>query len=196
MDKIWILKSKYSWKLCKSENELLKRIGKNSTVEVLQYELKSNQEAKDYLLSRERDLQLRSVLGELTDFEKKSTDLISVFENLAPIGKVAIHVNRDNGKRYETSEKDSWVTRLKKFQDNEKAFKGLLVDNKEYFLQVSNSTEWLCALLKCHNFIDCKIIKGEYNKELKRSIYKDLATEELKAAFLLAKEMNKKKKKK
>lgn len=196
MDKIWVIKSRYSWKLCKSESDLLKRIGKNSEIEVIEYTLKSHQKARDFLLSRERDLQLRSVLGELSDFEKRSTDLISAFEKLAPIGRVSIQYNRDTHKRYETTEKDSWIARLKKFQDNEKAFKGLLIDNKKYFLQVSDSTEWLCHLLKCHNFIDCKIIKHEYDKDSKVHKYTDMATEELKAAFLLAKEMNKKKKKK
>ncbi len=195
MNKIWIIKSRYSWRLCKSERELLKRIGKNSTLEVLEFDLKSQQKATDYLTSKERDHQLRVVLGELSEFEKKAVDLISLFEKIAPDGKEAITYNRDTNQRIISTEKASWISRLKKWQNDQKGFKQLLIDNKTYFLQISNSVEWLSTLLKCHNFLDCKMIKYELNKETNKYQSIDLSTDELKSSFVKAKELNRKKKK-
>ena len=168
MEKIWIIKSRYSWKLCKSQSELMKRIGKNSNCEILEYELKSNQRPSEILLSKERDIQLRSVLGELSDFEKKANDLITLFEKIADDGKTSI----TSDGQIQTTEKQSWLSRLKKWQDNQVGFKNLLVDNKKYFLQVSSSTEWLVTLLKCHNFMDCKIIKHTWDAKNKKYIYR------------------------
>lgn len=168
MDKIWILKSKYSWKLCKSEADLLRRIHKNSTLEVLEFELKNRSRAGDYLLSKERDLQLKSVLGELSEFEQLAAELITLYEELAPEGKVSILYNRDIHQRVETTEKSSWLSRMKKFQDNKIQFKKLITDEKDYFLGVSYDPRWMKALLKCHNFLNCK--KFRYDKELRKSV--------------------------
>lgn len=181
--KIWIIKSRYSWKLCKSERELLKRIGKNSTLEVLEFDLKSQQRATDYLTSKERDNQLRVVLGELSEFEKKAVDLISLFEKIAPDGKEAITYNRDTNQRVVSTEKASWISRLKKWQNDQKGFKQLLVDNKNYFLSISKYPRWIPAVLRCHNFVDCKITK--WDSSTKKLI--DCTPPELIQAFNLAK---------
>ena len=183
MDKIWILKSKYSYKLIKTEADLLRRIHKNSSVEILEFELKASTRAPDYLLSKERDLQLKSVLGELSEFEQNAAQLITLYEELAPEGRVSIQYNRDTHKRIETTEKSSWLSRLKKFQDNKIQFKKLITDEKDYFLGVSYDLRWMRALLKCHNFVDCK--KFRYDKELRKSVeVTDLKTLEV---FKLAK---------
>jgi hypothetical protein len=156
MDKIWILKSKYSYKLVKTEADLLRRIHKNSSFEVLEFDLKTSTRASDYLLSKERDLQLKSVLGELSEFEQLADDLIKLYEELAPDGRISMHYNRDTHQRIETTEKSSWLSRMKKFQDNKVQFKKLITDEKDYFLGVSYDLRWMKALLKCHNFVDCK----------------------------------------
>lgn len=168
MDKIWILKSKYSWKLVKTEADLLRRINKNSTLEVLEFELKTNSRAGDYLLSKERDLQLKSVLGELSDFEQSASHLIALYEELAPDGMVSMHYNRDTQSRIETTEKSSWLSRLKKFQDNKVQFKKLITDEKDYFLGVSYDLRWMKALLKCHNFVGCK--KFRWDNTVKKTV--------------------------
>lgn len=168
MEKIWILKSKYSWKLVKTEADLLRRIHKNSSFEVLEFELKASTRANDYLLSKERHLQLKSVLGELSEFEQLAAELIALYEELAPDGRISMYYNRDTHKRIETTEKSSWLSRMKKFQDNKVQFKKLITDEKDYFLGVSYDLRWMKALLKCHNFVDCK--KFRYDKELRKSV--------------------------
>ena len=168
MEKIWILKSKYSFKLCKNEADLLRRINKNSTQEVLEFELKTNIRAGDYLLSKERDLQLKSVLGELSEFEQSASQLIALYEELAPDGKEYLQWNSTRTNKERLTEKGSWLSRLKKWQDNKVQFKKLITDEKDYFLGVSYDLKWMKALLKCHNFVDCK--KFRWDNTVKRSV--------------------------
>ncbi len=168
MEKIWILKSKYSYKLCKSEADLLRRINKNSTQEVLEFELKTNCRAGDYLLSKERDLQLKSVLGELSQFEQCAIELIALYEELAPNGKEFMQWNSTRTDKEKFTEKLSWLSRMKKWQDNKVQFKKLITDEKDYFLGVSYDLRWMKALLKCHNFVDCK--KFRWDNTAKRTV--------------------------
>lgn len=190
MDKIWILKSKYSWKLCKTEADLLRRINKNSTQEVLEFELKTCSRAGDYLLSKERDLQLKSVLGELSEFEQNASHLIALYEELAEEGREYLQWNSTRTDKEKFTEKSSWISRLKKWQDNKVQFKNLIVDNKDYFMQVSFDSRWMKALLKCHNFVDCK--KFRYDKELRKSV--EVTDPKVLEVFKLAKLELKKKK--
>lgn len=71
MDKIWIIKnnSKYKKKfnVYKKESDLLKVISSDSNAVILEYELKSSVNASDYITSKDRDTQIRSLLGELTE---------------------------------------------------------------------------------------------------------------------------------
>lgn len=191
MEKVWILKSKYSFKLCKNEADLLRRITKNSTQEILEFELKSSTSASDYLLSKERDIQLKSVLGELSDYEQNVNNLIVLYEELAPDGKEFTQWNSTRSNREKVTEKSSWISRLKKWQDNKTQFKNLLVDNKSYFLNLSSDKRWLVALLKCHNFVDCKEMKWDSNLRM----LVDASKPELKESFRLAKLELKKSKK-
>lgn len=190
MEKIWILKSKYSWKLCKTEADLLRRISKTSGLEILEFELKNSSRASDYLLSKERDLQLKSVFGELSQFEQNASDLIKIYEELAPDGREYFQWNSNRTDKEKLTEKSSWLSRLKKWQDNKVQFKNLLVDNKDYFMQVSFDLRWMKALLKCHNFVDCK--KFRYDKELRKSV--EVTDQKVLELFKLAKLELKKKK--
>ena len=191
MEKIWVLKSKYSWKLCKTEADLLRRINKNSTLEVLEFELKTSSRAGDFLLSKERDLQLKSVLGELSDFEQNASHLIALYEELAPDGREYIQWNSTRTNKEKMTEKSSWLSFLKKWQDNKVQFKKLITDEKNYFLGVSYDLRWMKALLKCHNFIDCK--KFRWDKELGRSV--EVTDSKVLEVFNLAKVELKKRKK-
>ena len=191
MEKVWILKSKYSFKLCKNEADLLRRISKNSKVEVLEFSLSFSTKACDYLLSKERDLQLKSVLGELSDFEKNAANLILLYEELAEDGRELYNWDSTFTQREKLTEKQSWISRLKKWQDNRQQFKNLLVNNKFYFLNLSNDKRWLVAVLKCHNFVDCKEMKWDSN--FRKLI--DVSNPELKEVFRLAKIELKKRKK-
>lgn len=108
--------------------------------------------------------------------------LIELFDKLVP------HNPND---RYNT--KNRTLEELKKIQSNKKILAAYLVKNKNFFLNVSDSVEWLVALLKCHNFQDCKIAKTKWNPEARRHDVIDLSTEELKQNFQLAKKELKKK---
>ena len=191
MEKVWILKSKYSFKLCKNEADLLRRISKKSKVEVLEFSLSSSTKACDYLLSKERDLQLKSVLGELSDFEKNAANLILLYEELAEDGKELYNWDSTFTQREKLTEKQSWISRLKKWQDNRQQFKNLLIGNKKYFMNISKDLRWMVTLLKCHNFVDCKEMKWDSN--LRMLI--DVSNPELKEVFRLAKIELKKRKK-
>ena len=67
MDKIWIIQSgsRYQKKftIYKEEAKLLKAISKDRSATILEYDLVSKVTAEDFLTSRERDIQLRSVFG-------------------------------------------------------------------------------------------------------------------------------------
>jgi len=189
MNKIWILKSKYSWKLCKTEEDLLRRITKSSSLEVLEFELKSSSKANDYLLSKERDIQLKSVLGELTQFEIDAQNLISLYEELAPDGKEVWYWNSSFTEKLKSTEKLSWVGRLRKWQDNKSQFKKILVDHKHYFLELSSDLRWMVALLKCHNFAG--YTKLSWNKDTKS--HDDVTDPKLLELMKLAKSFLKKK---
>ena len=67
---------------------MVKNISNNSSSTILEYELKSSTTASDYFKSKERDTQLRSILGELSDHEVNAQNLINMYEEL---GKDSIY---------------------------------------------------------------------------------------------------------
>ena len=126
----------------------------------------------------------------MSEFEQNDANLIALYEELAPDGRVSIHYNRDTHKRVEMTEKSSWLSRMKKWQDNKVQFKKFITDEKYYFLGVSCDLRWMKALLKCHNFVDCK--KFRYDKELRKSV--EVTDDKTLEVFKLAKLELKKKK--
>jgi len=78
MDKIWIVYNKGSYKkkykIYKTEADMVKNVSNTSTSTILEYELKSSNIASDYFKSKERDTQLRTILGELS---KESIDILT-----------------------------------------------------------------------------------------------------------------------
>lgn len=194
MDKIWILKRNRqtkNYRVFKTETELLKAISPGSNQEVLEYELTSGFKAADFFKERERDIQLRSVLGELEKSEEIVIDLINAYIKLAPEGKVWKIYYKGNE---ETSTKKEYIKKLKKYQSDKKEIARMLVNNKRYFIKdVSNEVEWYKVLLKVHNFRDYKYDPQKWDHNTKKYTIIDTSTEELRNNFALAKKEIKKK---
>jgi len=187
MDKIFLLYNKSSykkkWRIYKSEAELIKNISPSTSGEIFEYQLTSKTAASEYFKSKERDTQLRNILGELSESEASSMELIQLFETLA------VDNPTDRYRR-------THLNNLKKFVGDKKSFANYLVNNKKYFFKVSSSLEWVLAILKCHNFQSYNYDSLKWNSEDKKYIRVDTSTEELRQNFKLAKEELKKLKKK
>lgn len=191
MDKIWIIQSgsRYQKKftIYREESKLLKAISKDKDATILEYDLVSQVTAKDYLMSKERDSQLRSVLGELSDKEQVCIDFVNLYEQIAPVGKefkkrISWHES------VETSTKEQMLLKLRKFQTEPKELAKILVNDKRYFINdVSNSVEWYLSILKVHNFRDHITSRKVWNRETKIYESKDDSTQEIKDNFKQAK---------
>lgn len=189
MDKIWIVYNKGSYKkkhkIYKTEADLVKNVSDSSTSMILEYELKSSSVASDYFKSKERDTQLRTILGELSEHEVNGQNLIDIYEKLA---KDDVVFNRT---RYT---KKGQVSQLRKLLIDKKSFASYLVRNKRYFFKVSDSLEWILAILKCHNFQDHIYDSKKWNTSTRSYDIVDTSSELLRQNFKLAKLELKKKK--
>jgi hypothetical protein len=204
MDKIWIIKSpsRYTKKftICKKESDLLKAISQDSNLDILEYELKSSVKSSDYIKSKDRDIQLRSVLGELSEDEVNIERFITLYEQLAPEGKEYEKRYWDNGQltRFNTTAKAEFLKRLKKFSTEKKEIVNIIKKDKKYlFNKVSNEVQWYLSILKLHNFRDHIYDSPNWNREKRVYEKVDTATDEIKTNFKLAKlelkKINKKK---
>ena len=188
MNKIWIVYNKGSYKkkykIYKTEAEVSKNVADTSSSTILEYELKSSTVASDYFKSKERDTQLRSILGELSDHEVNAQNLINMYEEL---GKDSIYYFLMYNKIIVTNQ-------LKKLSADKKSFASYLVKNKGYFFQVSDSLEWILAILKCHNFQDHIYDRKRWNPSTRTYDIVDNSSYLLRQNFKLAKLELKKKK--
>lgn len=184
MDKIWIVYNKGSYKkkykIYKTEADLVKNVSNTSPSTILEYELKSSTTASDFFLSKERDTQLRTILGELASHEVTGQNLIDLYEQLG----------KDD--RYNT--KKGRLNQLKKLLVDKKSFSSYLVRNKKEFFQVSDSLEWILSILKCHNFQDHIYDRKRWNSSTRTYDIVDTSSELLRQNFKLAKLELKKKK--
>lgn len=203
MDKIWIIKSnsKYTKKfnVYKKESDLLKAISSDSNAVILEYELKSSVNASDYITSKDRDAQIRSLLGELTEDEIAIEKFITLYEQIAPEGKEYEKRFWENytHRTIQTSKKKEFLKKLKKFSQDKKEIVKILIEEKNYlFSEVSTQVEWYTTILNLHNFRDCNMSFRQWNST--KRIYEriDKSTQEIKDNFKLAKEELKKLKKK
>ena len=91
MNKIWIVINNASYrkkqKIYTTESSLLKAINPSLDQEIFEYDLVSSTTSEDYLKGRNRDTQLRSVLGELDTKEESAIKLIAYYNDVAPDGK-------------------------------------------------------------------------------------------------------------
>lgn len=165
MYKIWILKHKKDkpfvtlssrsskFKIYREESKLLRDIGYGSdNLEILEFNLNSRTTTKDYLLSRERNLQLSSVLDNISSEQKNVIDLVNLYNEIAPNGKdFKKYVSYNN--YIDTNTKNEKLKKLRKYQSEPKEIKKILIEDKKYFLlDVSKTFEWYKAVLKVHNF--------------------------------------------
>lgn len=191
MDKIWIIQSssRYQKKfsIYREESKLLKAISKDRTTTILEYDLVSKVTSEDFLMARERDSQLRSVLGELSNKEQSTIEFVNLYERIAPVGKkfkkrISWHESVD------TSTKEQMLIKLRKFQTEPKELARILINEKSYFIeQVSDSVEWFVALLRVHNFRDHLTGPKRWNSETKKYEVVDNTSEQLRDNFKLAK---------
>ena len=194
MDKIWILKEgrRKKQRIYKSEKELLKAISPDSTQEIFEYSLVTTSRSCDFFKERERDIQIRTVLGELNDNEENSVNLISYFSENAPDGK-EIKLYRGFGKYDISNEKSEKLKMLKKYQSDKTAFCNFITKNKGYFVSCLTTVEWYKVLLKCHRFINCSYGVRRWEPTKRTYIIQDQSTDEMKNNFLEAKKLLRKK---
>jgi hypothetical protein len=191
MNKIWIIKKKEStarnFTVYKSESELLKNLRPSDNVEIFEYNLdiESVTTAKDYLLKRERDKQLRSILNELDDEEILIADFLKNYERLAPEGKKYKNIYGD-----EKSQKNDWIEQIKKC-NTKKDLAKRLVEFKKYFITVSTEVDWYVSILKIHNFRD-HIYNHRYWSSKEKKWLIDEIPEDIEKNFKLAKQKIKK----
>jgi len=191
MEKIYIVKyagHKIHKKadIFKSESELLKCISGSSGLEILEYELKSTQTSDNYLASMERDKQLKTILGDLSQDEVEIAEFIDKFKEVAPDGVKIRKWNRTTGV-YHITEKEIMLNKIKAYSLTKKDLAKFLVKQKRYFMTLCDDIDWYVAILKIHNFRDHVYDQNTWDRTLKRYIKVDNATDIIKKNFKLAK---------
>lgn len=180
-NRIWIVTRNYSkTRIFKSENEMFKNIKINDNKTIInEYELKSSQNASDYTKARERDTQLRTVLGELSDHEANGFRLVELYESLA---------------KEDAVKKMRKIEALRKLASDKKSLTSYLIREKKYFFTILDDVEWLLAILKCHNFRDHKYDRDRWDVNTRMYVKVDNSTQKLKDNFMQAKKELKNKK--
>ena len=180
MSKIWNVKGRYgSGKWFKTEKAFLSNVREDDTREVLIYELIESGNAgeirKNTITKRERDDQLKTLLGETDKYEEAISKFKVKLEEIAE----------------DTSNKRYIMDNLKIIGLNKKEFSTMATGVKNYLLlEVSDTVEWYQTILRCHNFVS--IPKTYYKRGEGR-----IETEQIKINnFKKAKESLKNKKKK
>jgi hypothetical protein len=199
MYKIWIVINNNSYrnskyKVYKSETQLIKALSAtDKNKEILEFDLISKSNVGDFFTQRERDSQLRAILGELDGKEESAIELVSLYEKLAPVGRA---IKRGYGSNIvETTSKEIMLNNMRKLQMDKKAFSALLVRDKRHFFKINDSVDWYKAILKCHNFREDKSLTTRtYNRETKKYTVIDSRTDEMKDNFNEAKKQLRKKK--
>jgi len=155
MNKIWIVINNASYrkkqKIYTTESSLLKAINPSLDQEVFEYDLVSSTSSSDFLKGKNRDTQLRSVLGELDTKEESAIKLIAYYNDVAPDGKTYRLNWRTDEK---ITFKQRMIIEMEKLQSDKKAFSTFLVKNKNHFMTVCSDVEWYVILLSCHNFMN------------------------------------------
>jgi len=142
MKKIWHVKGRYGGgKWFKTEKAFLSSVRDDDSREVYVYQLIESGKAGDVktntITQRDRDDQLKTILGEADKYEEAISRFKSVFDEMATECSNKRHVERMLG-----------IIGLSK-----KDFSALATQMKSYLLfEVSDTVEWYQALLKCHNF--------------------------------------------
>jgi hypothetical protein len=191
MDKIWITKRKGTNKrnfiVYKSESDLIKNIRSSDDIEIFEYVLESKLTTKDYLLQRERDLQLRNLLNELSTDEILINEFVKMYDKIAPDGGIIKHYYHNGN----ITRKQFFIENFKKC-NTKKDIAKILINDKKYFIKLSTDIDWYYSILKIHNFRDYNFKNEYYSSNEKKWIIEEIP-EEIKINFKLAKEKLKKK---
>jgi len=143
MKKIWHVKGRYgSGKWFKTEKAFLSNVREDDTREVFVYQLLDSGIAgevkKRTITERDRDNQLKTILGEADKYEEAISSFRSKFEEIAPDSKSKAHI----------------LSQLKIIGLNKKDFSNMATSSRNYLLfEVSDTVEWYQTLLRCHNFL-------------------------------------------
>ena len=182
MNKVWYIKRKYgSGKLYKTEKAFLAAVRREDDPrEVIVYEMVDSgiagEMAKSTLMKRDRENQLKIVLGESSKYEEAISAFKKAFEETAP----------------ESESKEVVLREMSLIGLDKKNFSKLATSYKTYLLfGVSDTVEWYQTLLKCHNFVT---IPNTYYKRGKGTAARLPTDPKTLENFALAKESLKKKK--
>jgi len=121
-------------------------------------------------VSNERDLQLKTLLDQLDPMDNAVLTIINMYPTL----------EKDDRR------KASYLHGLNNVKFEIDDFKKYIVNNKGYFLNLSNDLEWIKAILTIHNFRDCNT-NDRYYDYSQRKYVSNKPTEELIEAFKQAK---------
>ena len=147
MKKIWHVKGRYgSGKWFKTEKAFLSNVREDDTREVFVYQLIESGIAgevkRSTITERDRDDQLKNILGEAGKYEEAISNFRAKFEEIA---------EDTQGKRY-------IMSTLKIIGLNKKEFSNMASGSRNYLLfEVSDSVEWYQTLLRCHNFVSIPV---------------------------------------
>lgn len=143
MKKIWHVKGRYgSGKWFKTEKAFLSNIREDDTREVFVYQLLDSGLAGEVkrrtITERDRDNQLKTILGEADKYEEAISNFRAKFEEIATESKSKAHI----------------LSQLKIIGLNKKDFSNMATNSRNYLLfEVSDTLEWYQTLLRCHNFV-------------------------------------------
>jgi hypothetical protein len=143
-DKIYFLKRKWGGgKFFRNQKALMKAINENTNTEVYVFELKEVLTASDFfkgtIKTRDRDIQLKSLLGEADKYEEAILNFKRMLEEIGESNRsrnVILEKIRVLGPSKDTFNEIVNNYRLKNY----------------ILMNVSNSVEWYETVLRCHNF--------------------------------------------
>jgi hypothetical protein len=143
-NKIFFLKRKWGGgKFFRNQKSLLKAINENTNTEVYVFELKEKLMASDFfkgtIKTRDRDIQLKSLLGETDKYEEAILNFKRMLEEIAPNERsrnVILEKIRVLGPSKDTFNEIVNNYRLKNY----------------ILMNVSDTVEWYETVLRCHNF--------------------------------------------
>ena len=147
MKKIWYVKGRYgSGKWFKTEKAFLSHVREDDTREVFVYQLIDSGIAgevkRSTITERDRDDQLKNILGEADKYEEAISNFRAKFEEIAE----------------DTQSKRYIISTLKIIGLNKKEFSNMASGSRNYLLfEVSDSVEWYQTLLRCHNFVSIPV---------------------------------------
>jgi hypothetical protein len=119
----------------------MKAISENTIGEIFEFEFKSSYQASEFfkntIKERDRDTQLKVLLGETDKYEEAILNFKIMFEEIAP----------------DSRQKKNILELLKLHGCSKDTFKDIANSYKNYLLlNITNSVEYYEKLLKCHNF--------------------------------------------